>query len=280
MKSIASRWFPDRLRIALCPGQIVVSRLDGLRVQIVEKRIFSSDCSPQSPVWQCLLALLPEVLRDCGSGVRTASVILSNHFVRFAVVPWRDEVIKEGEREALARHCLRAAYGNSVNDSDICVSDSGFRKNALASTVERPFLAGIRDIFASAGISVTSIQPYFMSAFNRFRNNLSARPNLCLAIAEPRRATIGLYDEAGWQLIAGRRLINDGGDSLSRVILQEVLSCRNPDAFDRVVVAALSEPRMKLSIDNRVVEFMQLGAKAGFSPYDDAPFAMALCGVI
>ena len=53
-------------------------------------------------------AAAPEI----GSGDLT--ILLSNHFVRYWLVPWRDEISSPQEFEAYARICCDEVYGGET----------------------------------------------------------------------------------------------------------------------------------------------------------------------
>lgn len=278
MKSIASRWWPDRLRIALCPDRVIVTRLAGLRARIVDKRIVQCVAAPDAQSWAAPLAVLPDVLRESGAGIRSATVILSNHVVRYTVVPWRDSVTNYAERLVLARHCFRSIYGRSVDDWEIRLSGDGFRRNALAAAIDRGLVAALHLQFSQSGIALDAIQPYFMAVSNQFRRVLAARRSACFTVVEQGRATVGIYDRLGWRLLCGRRLMDDRPETLCNVMSQEIQSNDTQGSCDNLLMAALENPRMEVSIGDRVVRSLQLKAQQGFSPFDDAGYAMAYCG--
>jgi hypothetical protein len=232
------------------------------------------------PIWKAAIDALPGLLREFATGAGSATVIISNHFVRYAVVPWRDEVTNQSERLALAKHCFRSIYGKSAGDWDVRLSDDGFRRNALASAIDRPLVDALGEAFLSSGIKLESIQPYFMSACNRFRRELAAHRSACFAVVEEGRATVAIYDAAGWRALSGRRLMDGRAETLWNVVMQETQSFESPEIGDQLVVAALGDPRMEVPAGKRAASFLHLAARPGFSPYEDANAAMALCGAI
>jgi len=47
-------------------------------------------------------------------GKPAATVILSNHFLRYALVPWRAELADAKEDLSFARHCFTKVYGKAA----------------------------------------------------------------------------------------------------------------------------------------------------------------------
>ena len=54
---------------------------------------------------------LETALPGYADGKTVATVILSNHFMRYTLVPWRDELSDAEEELAYARHCFTKVYG-------------------------------------------------------------------------------------------------------------------------------------------------------------------------
>ena len=279
-KSIASRWWPERLRIALCPDRVVVARMGlGWRGNVLDKRIF--DCAPATAeqAWQAPLAALRTILEQHTKPNTAATVILSNHFVRFAIVPWRDGITNMMEQTALAAHCFKNIHGDMAANWSIKVSDGGFRRNALASAVDRDLLFQLAQLFAGHKVSLSSVQPYFMTACNRFRRELAAGKSGCLSVLERGRATLGVFDQSGWQTLTARRLTDVSPVALAPLLVQEINSANLAVAPEHLFVAALEDPKADFANREWTTRKLQLKARHGFSPFEDARYAMALCGV-
>lgn len=270
---------PERLRIALCPDRVVVARLGfRLRSRILDKRIVDCADTGSDRPWQAPLAALGEVLAEFGTPGTSATVILSNHFVRYAVVPWRDGIANRKEQMALASHCFKNVYGDRARDWDIRVSDDGFRRNALACAVDRELSTQLDKLFAGRKVSLASVQPYFMTACNRFRKELKSHHSGCIALLEHGRAALGIFDQAGWQALAVRRIGDPGMDALAPVLAQELNSTNLATPPEHLFLAAIEYPRLDFASRGWSTRVLQLNAQPGFSPFEDARYAMALCG--
>jgi hypothetical protein len=279
-KLTASRWWPERLRIALCPDRLVVARVGiGLRNRVYDKHIV--DCVPTSAgaAWHASIAALGAVLDGLQKPNAAVTIILSNHFVRYAIVPWRDSVTNIAEQAALARHCFKNIFGDVAANWDIRVSDGGFRRNAVASAVDRDLTIQLNQLFIDRKLSLPSVQPYFMTVCNRFSNELSSGKSGCFAVVECGRAAFGIYDHRGWQSLSARRLADVSEVGLAPVLAQELNSANLPTAVEQMFVAALEVPKLELSNRDWKTQVLQLKARMGFSPFEDARFSMALCGV-
>lgn len=222
---------------------------------------------------------LGAMLAERGIANRPASVVLSNHFVRYALVPWRDAVTNKKERVQLARHCFRNIYGEAADSWDIRLSDGGFRQNAIASAVDNDLLVELRRVFAEHKIEPTSIEPCFMSICNRFRKELESRDRACLAVLERGRATLGVFDGKSWQVLAARRMPDNQTDSLATVLVQELQSAGMDAMPETIHVVTVDAPQTETTNPGGAMRMLRLKAILGFSPIEDARFTMALCGV-
>lgn len=268
------------MRIALCPDRVVVARVGlGWRGNVLDKRIV--DCAPSvsEQTWQAPLTALRAILDQYKKPNTSATVILSNHFVRFAIVPWRDSITNVAEQTALAGHCFKNIYGDVAATWNIKVSDGGFRRNALASAVDRELLIQLEQIFIESKASLSSVQPYFMTACNRFRRELTVGKSGCLSVLERGRATLGIFDQEGWQTLTTRRLTDVSPSALAPLLAQEINSANLAVAPEHLFVAALEDPKADFADRGWTTRALKLKARQGFSPFEDARYAMALCGV-
>ena len=250
-----SRWSPETLLIALFPARVVAAKIEGgWRPRVIDKRIVetaghspdppraaasASDPPGSNPAWQPTLAALDEMLAGFTTPGIAATVIVSSRFVRYAVVPWRDTIIGEAERAEFARHCFRNIYGEAAAGWEIRISSGGFRRNALASAVDAQMLRAVETSLTASGIPIASIQPNFMAACNRFRRELSGYRSGCIAVLEPGRVALGIFDGAGWRALSARRLGTLKPEDLVPVLAQELKSVQADALPEYLFVAAV-----------------------------------------
>jgi hypothetical protein len=258
-----SRWSPENLLIALFPARVVAAKLvGGWRPRVIDKRIVETagpgpDPPDPAPAWQPTVAALDEMLSGFpGPGI-PATVIVSSRFVRYTIVPWRDNVVGAPEQAEFARHCFRNIYGETAADWEIRVSSDGFRRNALASAVDAQMLGAVEKSLAGSGIPIASIQPNFMAACNRFRRELSGHESGCIAVLEPGRVTLGIFDKSGWRTLSTRRIDTLKPEALVPVLAQELKSADSGGLPEYLFVAAVG-PTMN--------SFFRTRTKAWMSP--------------
>jgi hypothetical protein len=124
---------------------------------------------------------------------RRAAVILSSHYVRYAVVPWHDALETEAEEQAYLRHHFAKVHGERAKGW-------AFRwSNGLATAIDRSLLEQI-----TSHKSVVSIQPSLMAAFNAARGRIPP-DGAWLVLAEEDRACVSLYARGKWLAVQNAR---------------------------------------------------------------------------
>src|SRR5664279_3029991 len=112
-RSIVSPLLRDQLHIALSPEKVAMVRLgQGMRPKVVARHAFACDAPvhDQKP-WAKALESLDAGMSKLGSGKGDAVVVLSNHFVRYALVPWSDQISDRSEELAFIRLNFSRTYG-------------------------------------------------------------------------------------------------------------------------------------------------------------------------
>lgn len=130
------------------------------------------------------------------------TVVLSNHLVRYAVVPWSDALGSAAEEEAYVRHHFVRIHGERAKGWAVRASpDAGGVR--LASAVDAPLIISIKRSFEGSKAKLVSIQPALMAAFNRARKDIP-RAGAWLVLAEAGRACVALY-AGGWRAVQNAR---------------------------------------------------------------------------
>ena len=116
-----SPWSHRELRVVVCPDQVALwpvqctLGLRGLRRTIDdEPHIVSCNSASGALPWRAALQALETSLLCYANGKTAATVILSNHFLRYTLVPWRAELADAEEDLSFARHCFGKVYGKAA----------------------------------------------------------------------------------------------------------------------------------------------------------------------
>jgi hypothetical protein len=188
---------------------------------IVSDRVIPVQRAPQGPEWLAAAEALAEALGAPARARPRVTVVLANHLVRYALLPW-NETLKSGEQwMALARHRLAAIHGSASAEWDVRIAETGPRGARVVAAVERGLLQALDEKLAAAGASLGSVQPYLMTAFNPLRGR-AALAAWWLVIEEPGRLTLALLSSGAWLALRTRRV-----DSRWRELLPDILEREN-----------------------------------------------------
>jgi hypothetical protein len=154
---------------------------------------------PQEPqLWQ-------GALEDFGRQIaalrkRTeVTVVLSNHFVRYAVLPEQDGAATPEEELALARFHLTRIHSERVKGWEVRVSER------LACAIDAALLDGIKSCFSKNLESrLVSVQPRLMAAYNAARRRIP-REGAWLVLAERGRTCLARVAAKGWASVHNGR---------------------------------------------------------------------------
>lgn len=157
-------------------------------------------------------------IKELAAASRVA-VILSNHFVRYAVLPWTPSLSSEEEWLALAQHAFASTYGAVAAHWRVHVCSTGYRQPRVACAVDGEVLESLEAL-----PRVVSIEPYLMAAFNSRRRALHGKTTW-FVLQEPGRLTLSLFAKGAWKLIRTRQASADWRQSLADVLERESADC-------------------------------------------------------
>jgi hypothetical protein len=201
----------------------------------------------RAPAWKAAVDALAQALDPPPPRAARARVVLSNHFVRYAVVPWREDLASPPEREAFMREVFQEAYGNACAGWTLREDNAAAGFPSLACGVDTQLIETLRETFRKARMRVAAIQPLYMSAFNRHRRAAGERG--CFLVYEHGRLCSGSFHDNRWRSIHSSRVevgtpieaaieaevMRHGMEPDAPVFLCAVDECELPPAFARPV---------------------------------------------
>ena len=206
--------FPERLLARLAPAEVTVGA----------KR---HPCDPAygTEPWHGAL----EALKGVGFPRSRVTVVLSNHFVRYALVPWSAALATPAEEQAYLRHHFAKIHGERAKGWLYRASEGRRGEPRLASAVDGDLVAAIKQIFAGSKAKLVSVQPALMHVFNGARAAVPHPAGAWLVIAEPDRACVALHANGAfravqnakgeWRALLERERYRVDGDTTRRVLL-------------------------------------------------------------
>jgi hypothetical protein len=233
----------DEWQLVLSPSQVLMARARTMLTRRgLQRRLLShamADCpgaEPGKPAWTGALATLEQQLH--GMPIKRASlqIVLSNRFVRYALIPWQAGLHGAREDAAYVRHYFAQMFGGNADDWDICVSGAPDRQPRLASAIDAALLAALRDLCALAGLRLSAVSPQLSITFNRYRRSLPSSG--WIVLVESGCLCLGLFEDGRW--LAIRTMRTDAGwqEDLPALLEREACLANPAGAADQVFLWA------------------------------------------
>jgi hypothetical protein len=206
------------MRIGLTPDRLVCAGYyGGWRSTVTRKEMIAVEAPRNSADWKPAVDALPAALARFRGGRRAVTVILSNHFVRYALLPWIPALKTDEEWLSLARDRLAIVHGTTSEQWDVRSSQTTSAGPRVACAVDRALLDALEARIGADGGTLVSVQPYLMAAFNRMRPAIGT-DSCWLAVEEPGRLTLALIQGGVWTAIRTRQ-----ADAQWQTMLQDIL---------------------------------------------------------
>ena len=245
----------ERLILSLEPHALAALRLSGgPKARVLARQRVEADPAYGSEPWHGVLDALKREAQAWRSVRARVEVVLSNHFVRYALVAPQGSAASRDEELALARFQFAKIHGERAKGWEVRVSrESGAAQ--LACAVDAALLAELKACFAGGKAKLVSAQPLLMSAFNRWRSRIP-KDGAWLALGEPDRVCLALVAADGW-----RALHNSRGHAAAAQDWSELIQRERQRSSGETL------PRLVL---------MRPAARPDLLPLDDEPQPMTL----
>lgn len=223
----------EELRIVITP-----ERVGALRMVLGQPRgdVKIHDADIGAPDW---VAVSLERMKQDFSASRGAQgcVILSDHYVRYLVLPWQDALSGPEEWQTYARHAFRSAYGAAAESWRLSVSMHRFGTPLVAAGVDEAVAAGVVSTVAAMGLKLKSMEPHFMRVFNRYRSRLGTR-DFWLVTHEGGRLCLAKINQGLWAGLSSRQLSGDDASEPAVCLLREMAKFPTDEANKLVYIHA------------------------------------------
>lgn len=164
----------EKLSIFLGPGRLLVGhRPRGLRqgpmtmttVPVLGSPEGSAGWEPAAAALEAHLAANPQWR---GASLR---IILSNHFARYVLVPWSDDLSNEKEHLVLARRHFAVTHGPVAKNWAIRMSLDRPGESHVASALDESLLSRLTLAASASHTKLVSVEPLLMASFNRWQQD-------------------------------------------------------------------------------------------------------------
>lgn len=227
------RWLGSLLpsgawRVELRPASVTLapvgaglrSRARALRTIAVKSGV--GDGHDVSEPWRAASEVLSETLRERGARTGRVHIVLSDHFVRYLLLPWSPDLVSDKERLSFARLAFKDLYGDAADSWELCLDEQPAGEASFACAVDRALVSSLQDGVTRAGATLHSLVPALADRINRYRVALKA-PQFCFVAAEPGRVSLAFRSSGAWRAVRSRRINGELAQALPVLLKQEAV---------------------------------------------------------
>lgn len=191
----------DRIIASLAPRGVAAVRLGRGFSPRVQRQVFVPGGNAAG--WQPAVQSLQGLLEQTAWQQADLWLVLSNEYVRYAVVAIDPKLKHVSARDAYARLQMEQRFGEMIDKWALKISYCS-RNAAVVSAVEHSLLEEIERI-ALNKVRWVSLQPHLMTVYNRLPSSADAQVT-ALLLAEHDRLLLALFDKNGWHSVINRRV--------------------------------------------------------------------------
>lgn len=187
----------------------------GIRPINVAERNIAVD-TRETHQWEAALSTLDHCLEDKAWQDANLRLIVADHWARYVMVPWSDELSGDAERLQHARLCMANTFGDIVAQWTITISDAppGFPQVACA--VPSILLDRLRLMAEAHGLRIKSVQPHLIASFNGWRAKLP-RGGAWFVTLDEGSIAAAHFSSTHWDSVRSVRIGNDWEVELRRL---------------------------------------------------------------
>lgn len=214
----------DELHIALSPGKVAMERLTrGLYPKVVARHAVACAVPVQDEApWAKVLEGLESGLQKMGEAKCNVQIVLSNHFVRYALVPWSDQINDQEEEQAFIRLRFTKTYGADAQHWALRMSPNSYGEMQVACAIDQGLLDGLERVVTAHGAKLVSLQPNLMTMFNQWRQELPDSA-AWFVVAESGRLCVSQLYMGRWQTLRTVKAGDDWCQALQKLLEREYL---------------------------------------------------------
>ncbi|MBL8430653.1 MAG: hypothetical protein JNJ95_12330 [Dechloromonas sp.] len=179
----------DRLTLFIHPQRLVLERQAWRGARSRQSTDVASHAAGEAD-WQPVLAAAEVLLKTTGEGA-ALRIIVADHLVRYAVLPWSEMLTGKAARLDMARALLRNTLGERAAALDIALDRPAFGKSGVAAGIDRQLLVGLRAAAKARRLRLSSVQPRLIAELAVQRTQLNDGWLACV--------------DSGWMTLAGIR---------------------------------------------------------------------------
>lgn len=235
-----------RIDVLLRPAEVQVARRRAFGSQRgVVARVYAVSSGEGGQVqagepWRASVDRLAAALAEPGI-TGSLHVVVSDHFLRYALIPWNENLVADNERLAFARITFGEIYGGMAGDWAVALDQQPAGQPSLAGAIDRTLQLALAQLAARRGVRLRALRGTLAERINRHRRALLPA-SFCLASLEPGRVTLAFRKESSWFAVRTRRMEASAPETFGSVLKQEAAAVGASDGGSLFLVA--DEPEM------------------------------------
>jgi len=223
----------DEIAIYLAPRKLVlVRRARGVRPRVVATTELAVPAGPPADVGPVIARLADVLAEKTWQGAAARAVVADHPWARYGIVPWPATRLDAAGRLTHARCVLGDAFGEAVAEWAVTLADTPPGQSYVACAMPAALRSGLEDALAPAKLTLVSLQPRLVVAFNAWRHRLPADDAWFVSVDDGSLAAVHL-SRGAWDRVHMARLAPDWTLELERL-----------QAFGRFTRAAGAAGRM------------------------------------
>lgn len=238
----------DRIQVFFAPGRVdLIRSYRGIKPKQADRRAAVCERIPGAPVWEAVLAQLKQMLaNETGAEL---SIIISNHFVRYAVIPPQSRIETPEELHTYAAFQMREVYGERASEWSLSVSSWDPGTGAVCAAVENRLIEQLQELAVQSGMRLKGIEPYLTRVFDHWHNRFG-NSRAWFALIETGRLCLASLEGGAWRRISNQRMWHPLEDELLAALEREALLFSTPgEAVEPVYLFAPEHPEFTLPDD-------------------------------
>jgi len=159
-----SRWWPERHTLLLHPHRARLGSGDERAVPAA---------ADGTPPWQEAVATALALATEKLPRRSRVTIVVADHFVRYALLPWSEHLLGRRLREESARALLRASHGEAAAALTIALDRPRFAMNGIAAGIDGALLAALRSGCADVGLRLVAVRPQALHVLAAARGRIA-----------------------------------------------------------------------------------------------------------
>ena len=206
----------DEIGIYLSPHKLALTRLArGVKPKSVGAATWANELIDDTH-WSATLGALDALLAKPEWQGAVARIVMSDHWVRYAMVPYSTALSGAAERLTHARHVLTDIYGEVVGQWTVTLAASRPGAAQVACAVPTMLVEELKNILLRHKVPLKSLQPQLVCAYNHWRAQLPDGGAWFVSIEQGSLAAARL-SPGGWDRVHSVRIGADWAVELRRL---------------------------------------------------------------